>query len=324
MWIILSENSTSHLHVVIAIQDKTGQYSKYAGVLITSIFENTNKNIVVHIFNDGKLTNDIKSNFLTISDIYEQEIMFHTIELPYDILDLKMIKNNFLSEAALYRLFIADELDKSISKVLYLDCDIVCNGEINKIFNIPITTSVGAVCDEGIRKNYPLFKKNMAKFDKDKYFNSGVIMFNLNEVRKKHNLLDECMRYLLEYNKDPFSDQSALNYIFKNDCTYLPKVYNMQPKRESKKDDAIIWHFCGANKPWETRFSEVDKLWWKEFILTPWGKDPEKVFEMYDKVVDSLDYALIHYPSGSKRMFFLSLIYRLKKEIFEILNNYFK
>lgn len=320
------QNKNDAMNVVISIKDDSGNYSKYAGVVISSIFNHLGDSdeVKIHIFNDGNLPQEAINNFIQLGMMNKQEIKFYSIELAEDIRNLPMIKKGFLSEASLYRLLIAEKLDKRINKALYLDCDIIVNGNIRDIFNVNLKYSIAAVKDCGIQKNYFLLKKNMAQFNPDSYFNAGVILFNLERIRREHNLLEECLFYLRKYDRDPFTDQSALNYVFENDCMFLPIEFNMPPCRDSIVDEAVIWHFSGANKPWKTRFSAVDSLWWEEIRKTPWGKDQNELFKLYSQVVDPLDYALLHYPSGSKRAFFKNLVIRLKKELVEIIHNYYK
>lgn len=310
-------------HIVLSIDDKTGEYSKFAGITITSIFENTSCNVCIHLFHSSNLSEKNKNNFNKICKKYNQEIQYHKMEVSLKIKNMKMIKEGFLSEGSLYRLNIIEEL-KNLNKVLYLDCDIVINDDIKKIFNIDIKNfCLGAVHDIGIDKNYKFYKKNMPCFNTKEYFNAGVIIFNLDKIRKLNiDLLREAISFFEKYPKDPFTDQSALNYIFKNNILLIDNIYNMFPKRNSKIEDAMIWHFAGANKPWKTRFSEVDKLFWKYYRLSPWGEDIDALLNMYSKVVDSLDYALLYYPSGPKRQFFKNVFIRIYREIKEIKKNY--
>ena len=311
-------------HILLSINDKTGEYTKFAGTTLVSIFENTRNKIHVHIFHDESLLNENKNKLNEICKKYGQKISYYLVELNDKIKNMKMIKEGFLSKAAVYRLFITDKI-KNIDKVLYLDCDVIVNGDVKEIFDIDISNVyLGAVHDKTVEKNFKIYKKNMPKLLPQKYFNSGVIIFNLEKIEKDNiDLLKDVMDFFNKYPKDPFTDQSALNYIFKENVLLIDNKYNMFPKRNSKIDDAMVWHFAGANKPWKTRFSEVDNLFWKYYRLTPWGENINDLIKMYSKVTDSLDYALLYYPSGPKRQFFKNMFIRFFREIKEIKCNYF-
>ena len=312
------------IYVAFSVKDLTGNYCMYAGAAIKSLLlHNSNKKIVIYILNDGKITDQNIKYFHEMTKGINAEINFINVKIDNKIRNMKMIVEGFLSAGALYRLLIADYLPKYINRILYLDCDVIVDGDITALFSMQLDKSVAAVKDSGIIKNYRIMKKNMALFNPDRYFNSGVIVMNLHKIRQEHNLLLECNDYLNKFPKDPFSDQSALNYVFKNDCKFISEKYNKFPSRESRPGDAIIWHFSGANKPWKTRFSSIDKIWWHNLRLSPWGSDVNKLFDLYSKIVDPLDYALLHYPSGSKRSFFKNVFKRTIYEIKLIGNNYF-
>jgi len=309
--------------IVLSVDDKTGEYSKFAGTVLASVFANTKSKIQAHLFHGENLSQENKEKFQELAELFHQKIKFHLIQLDENIKTISMIKSGIVSEGALYRLFIAEQL-KEERKALYLDCDLVVDGDIEEILSIKMEgMTICAVHDVEVERNYRFFRKNMVPSDKTKYFNSGVMIFDLEKTRKGHKLLEECLKILEKYPRDPFGDQSPLNSIFENECLLIDRKYNRFPKRDSKRGEALIWHFAGANKPWQTKYSEIDQLFWKYLRMTPWGKDEEKVRQMQAQVVDSLDYALLHYPSGSKRAFFKSTGIRVCREIREIMDKYF-
>ncbi len=309
--------------IVLSVDDKTGEYSKFAGTVLASVFANTKSKIQVHLFHSKNLSQENKEKFQELCELFHQKLKFHLIQLDENIKTINVIKNNFLSEGALYRLFIVERLKKE-SKALNLDCDLIVDGDIEEIFSIKMEgRMMCAVHDVEVERNYRFFRKNMAPSDKTRYFNTGVMLFDLEHLRKENALLKECIDILEKYPKDPFPDQSALNYLLNDKCLLIDRKYNRFPKRDSKRGEALIWHFAGANKPWQTKYSEIDQLFWKYLKMTPWGKDEEKVRQMQAQVVDSLDYALLHYPSGSKRAFFKSTGIRVYREIREIMDKYF-
>ena len=52
------DNTLTPVHVVLAVYDPKGTYSQHAGVVMTSIFENTQSPVGVHILHDETLTED--------------------------------------------------------------------------------------------------------------------------------------------------------------------------------------------------------------------------------------------------------------------------
>ena len=88
-----------------------------------------------------------------------------------------------------FRLFIAS-LYPQYNKAIYLDSDIVVLHDVAELFNIDIGNNlVGAVPDDIIQKN-EVFQEYVEKVvgvsSYKNYFNAGVLVMNLEELRNFH------------------------------------------------------------------------------------------------------------------------------------------
>lgn len=309
-------------NIVISFQDKDGNYQKNICVLLISIFENTKAHLIIHVFYDYTVSLDAINNIKKLIRSYGQKVIFYKRKIQSEYKKLNIIQTGMLSFAAMYRLDIPTVL-LDVDKCLYLDGDIVVCGDIEELFNISFDgKSVLAIRDQGAIEKPYLYNRNMP-VDTKNYFNSGVIMFNLKKIRGEYDLAKGCIELLMKYPKEAFADQAALNMLLAGDVKFIDGIYNKFPTRNSKVDEAIIWHFAGACKPWKVRFSEVDSLYWKFFLKTEWGKNAESLFQEYTKVVEPLSEALIYYPSGPKKMFFKRMLIRMVREFKDIWKNYF-
>lgn len=136
-------------------------------------------------------------------------------------------KLNVYTPYAFLRLF-ADSLKELPDKIIYLDCDIMINGDIKELYDIDITNyELGVVLD-----------RYGHIFIKPKYFNSGMLLMNLKKIRET-KLFDNVKKMCLE-KKMGFPDQSALNMLTKAKL-YLPRKFNEQG---NLRKDTIIHHFC--------------------------------------------------------------------------------
>ena len=132
------------------------------------------------------------------------------------------------------RLF-SDKLDLP-EKIIYLDTDIMLNGNIKELFDIDISNyELGVVLDR-----YGKF------FISPKYFNAGVLLMNMKNI-KKSNLLEE-VRNMCFYKKMGLPDQTALNRLCKKKL-YLPRRFNEQA---NPKKNTIVQHFS-------------KRIWWFPF-----------------------------------------------------------
>lgn len=100
------------------------------------------------------------------------------------------------------------------------------------------------------------------------YFNSGVMLVNLNYWRE-HNLREEYYRFIQDHpDMIRLWDQDVLNYVLKKQKLLLPVKYdlasgwlyrisgtNVEDFRDQIDDaikDPMIIHFTTSNKPWMT------------------------------------------------------------------------
>ncbi len=162
-------------------------------------------------------------------------------------------KLNSYTPFAFLRLF-ADTLNFLPNKIIYLDADIMLNGDISELFEININDyEMGVVLDR-----YGKF------FINPKYFNSGMLLMNLKKM-KETNLLKK-VRDFCQKKKMNFPDQSALNKFCKYKL-YLPRKFNEQG---NLKNNTIIQHFSKRIK-WFPIFHTIN--------IKPW--DIENVHKKY-------------------------------------------
>lgn len=290
----------NYIQIAMAFTDETGFYSRNIGATITSILRNTRHKVYIHLLCDETLSDENYVKFNELICQYKQKIKFYNINLDNILGIVKNEEFNRVSKGALYRLMIPELVD--VEKIIYLDSDVIVNLDISTLWNIDIRNYIlGAVLDvESSRKD-----KRFRKFYKsinvnlDKYFNSGVIVFNLNKLRN-FDLVNKCIEFLSNRPDVPHLDQSALNYFFKgNDVKLLDRKYNiivsdelMKINIKEKKIDNIsgIYHFAGIGKPWNGIYNEYDKLYWKYLILSPWG-EKENILK-YIKLMNLEEYPL--------------------------------
>ena len=124
------------------------------------------------------------------------------------------------------RLF-ADKIEEIPNKIIYLDTDMMLNGDIKELFDIDISQhELGVVLD---RYGHIFINR--------KYFNAGMLLMNMDMI-KETNLFERVKTMCLE-KKMGFPDQSALNKCVTK-CLYLPRRFNEQG---NLRPDTVIQHF---------------------------------------------------------------------------------
>ena len=193
--------------------------------------------------------------------LYIQDCLLYTSILPNDLKKYKAIER--FSPAALYRFYIP-EMFLDLEKVIYLDGDTITLLDIEKLWKINIKDfAIAAVQDRIVKeKGINGFSKNKfferIQILNNNYFNSGVLIFNLEKIRKNYNMKKECFLFLEKNPDAPALDQDSLNFIFQKDCMFLNEIFNMPPDKFvdfsflDVTNMECILHFHTWYKPWMT------------------------------------------------------------------------
>ena len=236
------------VHLCVAIHDKTGRYSKYAAVTLCSIFENTTASICVHLLHDFTLKEEMKNKFIELCDRYGQEIKFYLIDTQM-FASIEHMTTTF-TVGTLFRLVMPQIIPSEITKMLYMDVDIVANIDIQELWNINIDEYYCAACKEP-EISYREVPQNILAgglVDKNDYCNAGIVLFNLQRVRKSMNFLRDSISFLQENPQCIFSDQDAINFLFRDKIKILPpkwNVYSRHIRNTNHKLQKCIYHISG-------------------------------------------------------------------------------
>jgi lipopolysaccharide biosynthesis glycosyltransferase len=261
------------------------KYLQPLEVLIVSLFENKTclNNVVYHIVHD-ELSDSDKEPFANIEKKYHATVVFHNIAHLYHKYE-HIVANERYPYAALHRLLISEIFPPEFKKVLYLDCDIIINGDISGLWNIDINNYVVAAVEDAVPfSRHPVLMMP----EKRLYFNSGVLLINL-EKWTHLGITDKTLKFMMNFPEScPYSDQDALNAILYNDWLRLPPKYNQQsalhylPGKRlvySKTEYAealkcpVIIHYTGViknTKPWHyIDVHPLKKYYYKYLTITP-------------------------------------------------------
>jgi lipopolysaccharide biosynthesis glycosyltransferase len=183
-----SNISARQIHLGIAFDQN---YIRHFYALFTSILENNiDNNIYVHAIITGvgeKEKKDIEK-FAT-----ENQAVIHFYEIDETYVKRFVLTNKW-SSAVYYRLFFPLLVSENVSRILYLDTDIIVNGDLHELFIADLGKyPVGAVYDNWV-KTAP----QLGIHDEGEYFNSGVLLINVPEW-KKQGVSEKAFAYLEKY-----------------------------------------------------------------------------------------------------------------------------
>jgi lipopolysaccharide biosynthesis glycosyltransferase len=163
-------------------------------------------------------------------------------------------QTRYISHVTFARLFFHEIFDKSIERVAYIDCDVMVRAPIEELLAEDLKgRPLGAVREpDTIVAGHGRDGKNMKLLDPaDPYFNAGILLIDLKGWR---DMDMTGVLYRLEKEGTLLrlgNDQQILNYIFKNNWTYIDRGWNtiaVSPAIEVL--DPKIVHYTGLQKPW--------------------------------------------------------------------------
>lgn len=167
-----------------------------------------------------------------------------------------------------YRIFAAQLLPESIDRVLYLDPDLIVNGSIRSLYDLPMEDYFFAAASH---TGAFLRKVNGIRLDLEEdapYINSGVMLMNLERLRREQDP-EEVFSFIERHHSTLIlPDQDVISALYGSKIYALDTYrYNMserlyQHHAAFEKDldlewvakNAVIIHYCGRNKPWKENY----------------------------------------------------------------------
>ena len=252
----MKENSKSKYNEVIPIFFTVDDiYIPLLGVCLESIIDHiSSENLyVVKILH----TNIMEENKNKIMKYQRENFDIEFVDLNYYINQVKdkLYTRDYYTNTTYFRLFIPN-LYPQYKKALYIDSDIILLDDIAKLYDIDMENNLIAGINDGAIQAIDVFKEYVEKVvgvrSWKKYFNAGVLLMNLDELRKYD--FQEKFLYILGTNKFKVAqDQDYLNRICKGRVKIIDNYWDVMPvNKDAVKDESKIKliHYNLCDKPW--------------------------------------------------------------------------
>ncbi len=166
-------------------------------VSIQSIYENK-KNSVYNIYIFGVELSDKSKKLIESLKLEDINIKLFTLDNKYDDINTTHV---YVSKAALFKFDIPLIL-KDLDKVLYIDSDTVIMDDLAELYNTDLTDYYAGVVKD--LTSVHIFKDNERVGTKS-YFNSGMMLLNLENLRKD-NIPQKLLQYKLNTSSVKYMD----------------------------------------------------------------------------------------------------------------------
>lgn len=242
-------------------------YIKPLKVMLKSLFlNNPGENFTIYLMHSS----------LTQEEL--EDLNTYIENLGYTLKDIYLENTYFANAPTLlhytkemyYRLLAFKFLPKDLGRILYLDPDILVLNSIRKLYHMDFQGYMYAAAYHNIIPIKEINKIRLGAYDIDEYYNSGVLLMNLDLQRQ---LIKEQEIYkFVEQNKAKLimPDQDIINALYGKYIKNLDeKLYNYDARYFSYYKimsngkwnmgyvlrNTVILHFCGKKKPWHNEYS---------------------------------------------------------------------
>ncbi len=247
------------IHIVLASDN-----NYFPGLFVTiSSLLNSNKTTEFHLhIIDGGLVKKNKTKIKThlVSNHAKSIISFY----DFDLKIFRQFKPLYGKSLVTYaRIFIPSIIN--VNKIIYFDSDLLILDKISPLWNIDLKDNLVAAVQDPIVKNLKNDYPYSDSIGDEKYFNAGVMLINLDAMRKM-----EFSKKLFELvsrdsRKFRFHDQTALNILFKGKVLYLDTKWNSYADSHTINSRSIVIHYLTKFKPWNSYNNTESFRLWRNF-----------------------------------------------------------
>ena len=266
-------------------------YAMPTTVAITSLKVNRNPAVQYKVFVLAvDIAQEHQEKMLSLGeDGFEVSVLER--EISRQMLDMKQVRGRVTPSAMLK--FDIPLIFKDYDKILYLDSDVLIERDLSELFHTDITDCYAAVVKDIMTYRSADKHLKWLQFQPEAYFNSGVLLLNLDKMRQ-----DDIAYRLVDYRRyglNRFTDQDALNVVFDVNVRYISPYYNLlncffewEPIEtlrdfygvdfpEEKEDiylQATVLHLGDKQKPWKYEMGFLSSLYRSYYDQSPYSQEP--------------------------------------------------
>lgn len=230
-----------------------------AGVFITSLAKNANigtKYQLLVLYSTERLSQNSIKLISKVCSFYScLSIRFVNVDGVFP----SMFTSRHISQDAYYRLAIPHLLTE-YDKVLYLDVDIIVNGDLFELYSLDLKGNMIAGVQEYLTKKQKKYEKSIGN-DPSLYVNSGVLLMDVKLISES-NIFNNYIIPLLSKSFEQH-DQDIINLVFRNSIYLLENKFNYSFQNLRNNSFPLIIHFI-IFKPWLTPCLYGD-VWWSYY-----------------------------------------------------------
>lgn len=202
-------------------------YAAYLGISLSSLLRSNRscESICIYILDIGISENDKEKIRQTCSHFQRELVVIDCRDIENDLRSrgIPPYRNSY---ATYLKLCVWERLPHNIRRLLYIDCDTVITGNLEPLFETDLGGCPLGMVPDALAYQY---KRKLGFDSTEKYYNAGVILFQLENWRKQewgHKMAE----FLQSVDALPLGkhDQDIINVVFRKNIAEIPTRYNMQ------------------------------------------------------------------------------------------------
>lgn len=296
------------------------KYAIHLTAMLMSCLRNVSRDYSLNIFViDGGIDESVKVKILKSVNRLREDAKLNFISIYQDKFHSYSYSEH-ISRAAYYRIDLPILLS-NIDKVIYLDCDLIVLDDISELWNIDFKSEKRLIaCQDHSSEMAKSYNMLFNKKPKSGYFNSGVIMMDLDNLRKDdfvnkmHSIINK-LDNKFSIIKD--ADQKYFNYFFFDKWQKIDIAWNTQAgtefydsheATELKKEEfdslfnnmKIIHYSSQFCKPWEySTIGSVKGIYYEYLRLTEfsWIKHHPNFKDIFKKFLNIFFFEFLNQKS---------------------------
>ena len=243
------------IHIALTFDDNFWAPA-YATMRSICLFSKRRTDLVFHLLH-RTLTPQHRVDLEAIAIEFGASLRWYDLDQSTLFKDIaaRMPENRRLSNIVYARLIIDRLIDPAISRILYLDCDMLVRDDVATLYEwdlqgAPIAAvrdSIGAWITGGrdVANNRDIF--DVA----EPYFNAGLVLIDVAQWRAADIIGYMERAYAEGIMQRIYYDQDLLNLVFRGRWLQLPWRWNTIDARPVHEGlDPAILHYTGKAKPW--------------------------------------------------------------------------
>ena len=278
---------------IVLATDKQGIGLLYVTILSAILNKKKSTSYDFYCLVQNKVSKYVHKQFDKISKKYEG-ISITFINMKNDFQD-KQMQIKYISSPTYYRLKLAN-IFPQYDKIIYLDIDTIVMQDLTSLYDIDLEDNyIAGVHTVGYKIEIPDYNDKLNIPDLDSYINAGIIVWNLDLIRKD-NMTEKLLT--LSNNVYKYMDQDIINIAFynrikhidfkynlmvsykhrflddKEKCKIIYETYGENSIKQAIQNPAII-HYASEKKPWVSKKVWLGEYWRKVAKKSPFKKFPQ-------------------------------------------------